>query len=328
MRKDPGTGKRPPGGRRRWARWCAGLLLAPVNAVLVCRACGIDGITPVPQLLAFLPWLLVPGAVALLLAAGARWTVGCAWGLLAVAAVGFFLRPYDATRPPAPGPVRAQLRILTANLEFGGATPDLLRALRREKPDLVSVQECAPEVCAVALDGAEVRAAYPYRRIVGGGRAEGSAILSRFPLEPDGEVRGTLAMPRAVVRVAGVALRFQVAHPMPPEPGQVGLWRTELGRLRAVTAGRDAAETVIAGDFNATQDHAAFRAVLDTGLRDSAALVGRARTPTWPALTAPPLGAQIDHVLVGAAVEPRAARFLDLAGTDHRALVVDAVLHD
>lgn len=327
MREDVGKGMRLPGGRRRWARWCAGVLLVPVSAVALCRALGTDAFTPVPQLLAFLPWLLAPAAVALLLAAGARWGVGCAWGLLAAAAVAFFLRPYDAAPPPVPGPVRAQLRILTANLEFGGATPGLLEALRREKPDLVSVQECAPENCAVALDGPEVRAAYPYRRIAGNGRAEGSAILSRFPLEPDGEVRGTLAMPRAVVRVAGMALRFQVAHPMPPEPGQVALWQRELGRLRAVAAGRGAVPTVIAGDFNATQDHAAFRSVLDTGLRDSATLAGRARTPTWPALTAPPLGAQIDHVLVSAAVEPRAARFLDLADTDHRALVVDAALH-
>lgn len=316
-----------PGGRRRWARIGAGALLAVVSAVVVCRIWGTDGVTPIPQLLAFLPWLLAPAAVALLLAAGSRWVVGCVWGLAAVVAVGLLSRPYDASRPPAPGPVRAQLRILTANLEFGGATPGLLAALRRERPDLVSVQECAPEVCGVALEGAEVRAAYPYRVIVGGGQAVGSAILSRFPLEPDGAVRGTLAMPRAVVRVAGVPLRFQVAHPMPPEPGQLDLWRRELARLRAVAAGRGPTATVIAGDFNATQDHAAFRSVLDTGMRDAAALTGHARTPTWPALTAPPLGAQIDHVLVSAAVEPRSARFLDLADTDHRALMVDVALH-
>ncbi|NJP79109.1 endonuclease/exonuclease/phosphatase family protein, partial [Streptomyces sp. AA8] len=78
---------------------------------------------------------------------------------------------------------------------------------------------------------------------------------------------------------------------------------------------------------NASQDHAAFRSVLDTGMRDSAAVVGRSRTPTWPSLTAPPLGAQIDHVLLSPALQPDRARFLDLPGTDHRALVVDATLH-
>ncbi|MET9415416.1 endonuclease/exonuclease/phosphatase family protein [Streptomyces klenkii] len=323
----PGPEGPPPRVRRKAARWGAGLLLALVSAPLLCRACDVDGVTPMPQLLAFLPWLLAPAGAALVLAAGTRWVVGCAWGLLAVLGTLCFLPPYEAGGAAASGPEVARLRILTANLEFGGATPGLLEALRREHPDLVSVQECSPEECAPALESARLRAAYPYRIVVGGGRAQGSALLSRFPLEPDGSVRGTLAMPRALVRVAGTRLLFQVAHPMPPVAGGVELWRTELGRVRAMAAARGEAPTVIAGDFNASQDHAAFRAVLDTGVRDSAAAVGRSRTPTWPSLTAPPLGAQIDHVLLSPSLEPRSARFLDLTGTDHRGLVVDAVLH-
>lgn len=314
--------------RRRLARGCAGLLLALVSVPLICRALDTDAVTPVPQLLAFLPWLAAPLAVALLLAAGSRWVTGCVWGLVALAATGWFLRPYEAGAGRAAGPVAARLRVLSANLEFGDATPGLLAALRREQPDLVSVQECAPATCGAALGGAEVRAAYPYRLVVGGGDAEGSAILSRYPLEPDGAVPGTLAMPRAVVRVAGVPLRFQVAHPMPPEPGGLTVWRRELGRLRDLAAGRGRTALVIAGDFNASQDHAAFRALLDTGVRDGAAVLGLGRTPSWPRPVAPRLGVQIDHVLVSSAVEPRAARFLDLPDTDHRALVVDVALHD
>ncbi|GGX61810.1 endonuclease/exonuclease/phosphatase family protein [Streptomyces hiroshimensis] len=326
----PGPGEEqapPPLVRRKAARWCAWLLLLLVSGPLLCRACDVDGVTPMPQLLAFLPWLLAPAGTALVLAAGTRWLTGCAWALVAVLGTLYFLPPYAAGRAPASGPVVARLRILTANLEFGGATPGLLEALRREKPDLVSVQECAPEECAPALEGAQVRAAFPYRVIVGGGRAQGSALLSRFPLRPDGAVRGTLAMPRALVQVAGAQVLFQVAHPMPPVAGGLELWRTELGRIRAMAAGRGEGPAVIAGDFNASQDHAAFRSVLDTGMRDSAAVLGRSRTPTWPSLTAPPLGAQIDHVLLSSALQPDRARFLDLPGTDHRALVVDTTLH-
>ncbi|MBT2385157.1 endonuclease/exonuclease/phosphatase family protein [Streptomyces sp. ISL-11] len=325
MDEDRTRAERPPGGRRRFGRWCAGVLLTPVTVVLVCRACGVDGVTPVPQLLAFLPWSLVPAALALVLSAGSRWPVGCAWGVLAVVVTGLFLRPYGAGAPPAADPAGTRLRVLTANVEFGGATASLLKLLRSERPDLVSVQECAPAVCGAALDRAEVRAAYPYRRITGGGRAQASAILSRYPLERDGEVPGTLAMPRTVVRIGAARLRFQVAHPMPPVPGGVAVWRRELGRLRTMAAGRGTVPTVIAGDFNASRDHAAFRAVLDTGVRDCAAVLGAARTPTWPARWAR-VGVQIDHVLVSAALVPRAARFRDLAGSDHRAVVVDTVL--
>ena len=54
----------------RVAAWTAGLLLAAVSAVLGCRIADTDAVTPVPQVLAFLPWLLVPAAAGLLLACG------------------------------------------------------------------------------------------------------------------------------------------------------------------------------------------------------------------------------------------------------------------
>jgi endonuclease/exonuclease/phosphatase (EEP) superfamily protein YafD len=317
---------RPRPGSRVTA-WCALVPLAVVSTVLGCRAVDADGITPVPQLLAFLPWLLVPALLGLLLSVAARWPLGCGWALLAAAGTGWFLQPYGPGPAPAPrGPVVAQLRVLTANLEFGQATGGLLAALRRERPDVVSVQECDTR-CADALGSAAVRRAYPYRDIVTGSPAEGSAILSTHPLEKARGVPGELSMPGAVARIAGVRLRLQVAHPMPPMPGQLDVWRTELGRLRGYAAGRGDEPTLIAGDFNATQDHAAFRALLDTGMRDSARAAGAPRTPSWPSATTPVLGAQIDHVLVSDALRPRTARFLDLPDTDHRALLVDLGLY-
>jgi endonuclease/exonuclease/phosphatase (EEP) superfamily protein YafD len=83
----------------------------------------------------------------------------------------------------------------------------------------------------------------------------------------------------------------------------------------------------VAGDFNASQDHAAFRRILDAGVRDAARLAGSSRAPSWPARTTPAFGAQIDHVLVSEDFSARDARFLDLPGTDHRALLVDLTLY-
>ncbi|WP_254885658.1 endonuclease/exonuclease/phosphatase family protein [Streptomyces sp. NA02950] len=317
----------PDGRGRQAAAWCAALLLAAVSVVVGCRAADTDGITPIPQLLAFLPWLLLPAGLGLLLSVVARWPLGCGWALTAAAVTAWFVQPYDSGPAPAPrGPVLAHLRVLTANLEFGGATDGLLNALRRERPDLVSVQECDRR-CAAALRSADIRAAYPYRNVVTGRPAQGSAILSRFPLENGKGLPGELAMPGAVARIAGQRLRVQVAHPMPPMPGQLGIWRAELGRLRSYAAERGEHPTLIAGDFNASQDHTAFRAILDTGMRDSARAAGLSRTPSWPSATTPALGTQIDHVLVSDALRPRTARFLDLPDTDHRALLVELDLH-
>jgi endonuclease/exonuclease/phosphatase (EEP) superfamily protein YafD len=108
----------------------------------------------------------------------------------------------------------------------------------------------------------------------------------------------------------------------------LGVWRHELGELRAFAARDTRTPTILAGDFNASQDHAAFRRILDTGLRDSSRLSGTPRTPSWPAPTSRIIGAQIDHVLVSRDFTARSARFLSLSDTDHRALLVDLTLHE
>ncbi|MEO3762114.1 endonuclease/exonuclease/phosphatase family protein [Streptomyces sp. B5E4] len=298
-----------------------GLPLCAVSCVLAFRAVGGDGVTPLPQLAAFLPWLLVPGGAGLLLMALARNRAGVVWALVVVAATGWFVRPYESAADPPSSPPRAEFRLLSANLKFGDATPALRTALRAYEPDIALVQECDSR-CVEALRGPALRAAYPYRVIDAGDPAEGSAILSRYPLTEEPGVRGTLSMPAATARVAGERVRLQVVHPMPPTPGSMDAWRAELGYLRDAAAARGEVPTVFGGDFNSSQDHEAFRDILDTGLRDSAMLLGRSRTPTWPASTTPLFGAQIDHVLVSDRLSPADIEFPELAGTDHRAVLV------
>ncbi|MER6735241.1 endonuclease/exonuclease/phosphatase family protein [Streptomyces puniciscabiei] len=310
---------------RRIGVWCAGLLLAGVGVVAGCRVAGTDGVTPVPQLLAFLPWLLVPAGFALLCALLARWWPGVVCGAVVLGVLAWYLQPYDGTTGPG-GPPLATLRVLTANVEFGRGTPALVPWIRDLRPDVVFVEECE-FTCQATLE-TDFATAYPYRRAVRAAGSHGSLILSRRPLRPTAGVPGTMGMPGAVADVRGHAVRLQLAHPMPPLPGQVGLWRRELGRLRAFAAADPAAPTVLAGDFNATRDHAAFRRILDTGLTDAARLAGADRAASWPARTAAVVGTQIDHVLLSPDFTAAGARFLPVAGSDHRALVVDLTLHD
>ncbi|MFF3612553.1 endonuclease/exonuclease/phosphatase family protein [Streptomyces sp. NPDC002580] len=304
----------------------AALLLAGVSVVVVCRAADTDGITPVPQLLAFLPWLLAPTGLALLLALFARWRTGLVWGVALLGCVAWFTEPYGRAADPAGGPV-AELRVMTSNVEFGRGTDSLIDAMRQRRPDILFVEECEYG-CSRALRDAfgGSGGVYPYREAVEGAGSDGSVVMSRFPLKGSAGVRGTMGMPGAVADVRGHAVRVQLAHPMPPLPGQLDVWRRELGELRDYAAA-SREPTVLAGDFNASQDHAAFRRLLDTGLRDGARLAGSPRTPSWPAGTTPEFGAQIDHVLVSPDFSAARAAFLRIDGSDHRALVVDLTLH-
>ncbi|MFE5027573.1 endonuclease/exonuclease/phosphatase family protein [Streptomyces sp. NPDC056656] len=314
---------RRPG--RTLATWTAGLLLAGVSAVVGCRIADVDGVTPVPQLLAFLPWLLAPTGAALLLTALARWRIGMVWGVAALGALAWYIEPYgkdvDASGPPV-----ADVRVLSSNVQFGRGTESLVGAVRRERPGLVFVEEC-DHGCQDTLRRELPRADFPYRQAVEAGGSQGSVILSRYPLKAAAGVPGTMGMPGAVADVKGHDVRLQLAHPMPPLPRQVGLWRSELGGLRDFAAAGRSQPTILAGDFNATQDHAAFRRILDAGLHDSARLTGKSRAPSWPSRVRPPLGTQIDHVLVSEEFSPLTARFVELADTDHRALLVDLTMH-
>ncbi|WAZ27147.1 endonuclease/exonuclease/phosphatase family protein [Streptomyces cinnabarinus] len=310
---------------RRFLAWCAGLLLAGVSVVLGCRAADTDGITPVPQLLAFLPWLLAPTGLALACALLARWWTGLVWGVVALGLLAWFIEPYGRTGGPE-GPPVASLRVLVSNVEFGQATDALIAAVRRERPDVVFVAECE-QTCDARLKE-NLGADYPHREGEAAAGSDGSLILSRFPLRGTDGVPGTMRMPGAIADVRGHAVRLQLAHAMPPLPGQVDVWRRELGGLRDFAAEDDSTPTILAGDFNASQDHAAFRGILDTGLRDAARLTDASRTPTWPSRTSPTLGVQIDHVLLSRDFSARGVRFLDLPDTDHRAVLADITLHE
>ncbi|MFI6470704.1 endonuclease/exonuclease/phosphatase family protein [Streptomyces sp. NPDC050516] len=304
------------------------LLLAGVSVVVGCRAADSDGVTPVPQALAFLPWLLVPGGAGLALAALGRWRTGMVWGVAVLAVTGWYTQPYGADTTTPKGPILAEFKVLTSNTEFGWATDDLIATALREKPDLVFVEECGFH-CSDALARDLPKADYPYRDVVREDGSAGSAILSRFPLKPAEPIESVMAMPGAVVTIAGRDVRLQLAHPSPPLPGDDGKWRQELGRIREFAKSTKGQPVILAGDFNATQDHALFRSVLDEGaLHDSARLTGQSHTWSWPADRTTPLRTQIDHALVnGDSFKATSARFLKLRGTDHRALLVGLSLY-
>jgi hypothetical protein len=70
-------------------------------------------------------------------------------------------------------------------------------------------------------------------------------------------------------------LQYAVAvHTNPPatSPAQVRSWEQDLAALPAPEPG---VLRVLAGDFNATLDHVAFRTLLDRGYVDAARAAGR-----------------------------------------------------
>src|ERR1700722_1849617 len=212
----------------------------------------------------------------------------------ALALAGAVLPP--AHRWPPPGRAGPVLRVLTANLLFGRAKPQALAGLARDTgADVLFVQELTEEsVWDLARAGLEDL--LPHRVL--SPAKEGlhdTGIFARYPLRaqpsPWWACRAQLSLP-------GRPVQLTCVHTMPPKPwyasGAVN-WREELAQLPAPGAG----PVVVAGDFNATLDHAQLRLLLRRGYRDAADQAGRGLAGTWtPKPGWRPALLTIEHVLI------------------------------
>ncbi len=219
---------------------------------------------------------------------------------------------------------RDGITVLQANLKIGAADPvALVRRVRDEDVDLLATEELTT-AAASGLVAAGLPKLLPYRYLRplrDGG--SGSGIWSRWPLSGTQDVPGFyLSTVRARVASPRGPLTFMAVHLTPPWPFPAWRWVDEMGRLRALLREqpRDA-PVIAAGDYNATVDHAQFRALLAGGYTDAADDAGAGYLRSYPADRWYGPVIAIDHVLL-CGVTGVSADTLDLPGSDHRALLV------
>ncbi|MBE1487738.1 endonuclease/exonuclease/phosphatase family protein [Plantactinospora soyae] len=328
---DPDPASAPPvvAGRRRRAPltvlcW---LLVAPGLGWAAVRLGGLER-GPLVQLLAFTPylaaWTVVPLGLAL---AVRRWWAAGAAALAAIVLVCLVAPRALADEPPvAGGPT---LRVLTANLLAGAAEPDAVVALvRTHRVDLLAVQEFTPDAEA-ALDRLGLAGLLPYRQANAESGTTGSALYSRLPLRDTGTRRngGGFSQAYGTVRPdAGPAVLVESVHPMAPATlSSLSAWHDDLRTQPSATPAGPL--RILAGDFNATLDHAELRRLLDTGYADSAASVGAGLTGTWGPYDGDPIPpVVIDHVLVDRRIAVRRVAVFPLPGSDHRPVLAEVAL--
>lgn len=224
-----------------------------------------------------------------------------------------------------------RLRVMTINVHASNTRYDDVRAeIERLDPDIVFLPE-ATDLWVAGL--APLRTRYPH--VVDGRSASVFSLLlfSRVPLsdasiirlpQPDG-------FPAIVVRVCGegadndlACVRLIGIHPPPPLTAEWAAKRDAvLEALPAAIAGPEVDRTILLGDFNCTPWSPLFRDLVNaTGLRSTAR--GRSLSSTWfsPWLA---FGLMIDHILVGAAIEPQSHEVGHEVGSDHFPVVADLV---
>ena len=283
---------------------------------------------PAAPLLSFTPHVT---AAALLSPLVLRRKGPAATAALAGAALAAVILPRTLQRPQpmARGPV---LRVITANLMHGHADEEALVGLvRRCCADVLFLQELT-ETAVIGLKQAGLTDLLPHEIVdVRGASARGSGIYARYPLGNGLTIMPiSIAQPTARLQLPGGRPADLICvHPHPPKPPwsrrYAARWREELTVLPPPAVPGADPPRVLAGDFNATADHAYFRDLLRLGHVDAASQVGKGLAATWA-----PWGAHggpglltIDHVLVDPRCTVLAASVLRLPGSDHQAVYAE-----
>ncbi|WP_299959449.1 endonuclease/exonuclease/phosphatase family protein [uncultured Modestobacter sp.] len=309
------------------ARWSALALSAPWAAWAALRATGTERGFPLVPALAFTPYAAASSALplgaALLSRSRAATVVAAGSAAVLGAAVLRHTRPASATAL-ADGP---RLRVVSLNMLRGRADPAAAVALAdRHDADVLALMEVTPEAVHGLLD-AGVADRLPTGHVVPAGEGQpagaGGAVWTRLEVLHRSVVPGRFGQPAVRLAVPGAPdVELTAVHTHPPARSwrQVARWEEDLRLLPEPT---DDVLRVVAGDLNATPDHAAFRRLLGRGWVDAGLATGQGLRSTWSPMRVSWPRLTLDHVLVDPRVEVCGLSVVHVPGSDHRALVAD-----
>jgi endonuclease/exonuclease/phosphatase (EEP) superfamily protein YafD len=260
-----------------------------------------------------------------------------AWAIAvaAIAVVGFAVvacSGKELRTPRAPVPGKPALVVMTYNLNYGLAGDETtLGVLTRHSADLVLLQETTPE-WEVALR-ARLAERYPHMIFRHCCLAGGLGVLSRHPaselsyLEPPAggwfpALRLRVASPLGSLDVFNVHLRPQIGDSGPNVVGVMsGAIATPRIRHREVVAYLAHVEpgmpTLIAGDFNESEDGSALERLEDAGLRSALPQFSDDTTWRWRMSLLGKVTRRFDHIVYSNELDVLSASVIAAGRSDH-----------
>lgn len=291
------------------------LLAAPalqaINRPLAFLACGIP----------YLPLPLAGVAVGLLLALRGRRR----WVAVALLVLALVVGSSPGWRFPVaetPRPTADDLRVVSLNTEFGLADrPTILRLAA--SADVLAFQENIPEL-VTWLDKDGLSRDFPYRLGTSAYGPSGTMVWSRTPLTlaASGRTRFTSLVVRTSVR--GTDWTVSTVHAVSPLDGS-RVWEADAAAVADLVRQYTSEHLVVVGDFNGIDQHVTMQRIRAVGLQDSMdgwPLAGADGWQlSWPTHPRVPVLIRIDHALHSASVAAWRPEYVEVAGTDHRAVV-------
>jgi endonuclease/exonuclease/phosphatase (EEP) superfamily protein YafD len=203
---------------------------------------------------------------------------------------------------------------------FNGAADPREVAQHATQTDIVILAESTPAALeSLKPFGWDKR--FPYSL---GDPKDGSfntAVYSRFPLNHSRPIAGTSFQQWVTtVRIPDVGnIGLMAVHPCNPYCGG-DRWSAEHAILREKMIDNLDQPLVVAGDFNAVDDHGPMQALRRIGLKSATDVAGAGWLPTYQSNgLLPPLVA-IDHVMINKDITATSVSSFAISGTDHRGL--------
>ena len=214
----------------------------------------------------------------------------------------------------------AGFTLLSLNMHNGLADPAELSA-RAEQADVVILVEMTPAALS-ALRSLDWDRRFPYS--VGDPRDDVSntAVYSRFALGPGTLLaRTSFQQWETSVEVPELGnVRLLAVHPCNPYCGG-DQWSADHRVLRNAAATDRDRPTVLAGDFNAVDDHGPMQQLRGLGLKSATDVLGAGWLPSYPANRAFPPLLPIDHVLINDQLTATSITSFSIDGSDHLGLL-------
>ena len=212
-----------------------------------------------------------------------------------------------------------KFRLMSLNMHNGGADSGKV-AQRAERADIVILVEATPSALQdLKPFGWDER--FPYSL---GDPKDGftnTAVYSRFPLRQSNLI-GTTSYQQweTTVRIPKVgSIRLMAVHPCNPYCGG-DRWSAEHQLLHEAVIDNLDQPLIVAGDFNAVDDHGPMQALRHLGLKSATDVAGAGWLPTYPADEPFPPLLPIDHVMINKELTASSVTSFAIPGTDHRGL--------
>ena len=218
-----------------------------------------------------------------------------------------------------------KFRLMSLNM-FDGEADSSEVAKRAAKADVVILVETTPAaVRALERYGLDKR--FPYSLGDPRDNFSNTAVYSRFPLGRSSQIRDTSFQQWVTtVRIPDVGgVRLMAVHPCNPYCGD-DRWSSEHRLLRRTVIDNLDQPLVVAGDFNAVDDHGPMQALQRAGLKNATDVAGAGWLPTYPANRSFPPLLPIDHVMINKDLTATSVTSFTVAGSDHRGLLATLAL--